>query len=577
MLVPASTVKLGYWANLRRDTSLLGRNLTQSRRGPPDVQRGAFCRSRPSVRGHRGVGWVTAAAAAIVLAATACAATPVAKAPRTPICPLTSRARPLVEKLTTEDDPVDLPRKRAWEASLGGKEAARPHVRARLAGWPAHAVVDPSALPSDERAFLERVAADTWRGLAALTDRENGLPVDHVRLAAPPTSGDGATDTTAGADVGDYTSISNVGLHLAAVVAAREIGLVGDADAVAAVTRVLDTLDRVETYQGFFFNYYDTTSLERSSNFLSFVDTSWLTTGLILARASFPALAARCSRLIERMHYGFFYDARRHQVSHGYYVHRRARSRYDYGVLYTEARLGVLLGIGKGEIPEDAWLDMVRTYPADCAGQTATPRGVRRRRVHGHTVVSGWYEWGGVRFVPSWGGSMFEALMPALVVDERRFAAQSLGANDVAHVLVQRRFATEELGYPVWGMSPSATPTGDGYGEYGVPVLGTRGYRPGAVTPHASALALLVDPEAAVANLRALAARFPVYGEYGFYDAVDPRTGAVARAYLALDQALFFLAVADHLKPHCVQDLFASDPIVRHALPLIGDERFFDD
>jgi len=529
------------------------------------------------VRGHRGVGWVTAAAAAIVLAATACAATPVAKAPRTPICPLTSRARPLVERLTTEDDPVDLPRKRAWEASFGGKEAARPHVRARLAGWPAHAVVDPSALPSDERAFLERVAADTWRGLAALTDRENGLPVDHVRLAAPPTSGDGATDTTAGADVGDYTSISNVGLHLAAVVAAREIGLVGEADAVAAVTRVLDTLDRVETYQGFFFNYYDTTSLERSSNFLSFVDTSWLTTGLILARARFPALAARCSRLIERMHYGFFYDARRHQVSHGYYVHRRARSRYDYGVLYTEARLGVLLGIGKGEIPEDAWFDMVRTYPADCAGQTATPRGVRRRRVHGHTVVSGWYEWGGVRFVPSWGGSMFEALMPVLVVDEQRFAAQSLGANDVAHVLVQRRFATEELGYPVWGMSPSATPTGDGYGEYGVPVLGTRGYRPGAVTPHASALALIVDPEAAVANLRTLAARFPVYGEYGFYDAVDPRTGAVARAYLALDQALFFLAVADHLKPHCVQDLFASDPIVRRALPLIGDERFFDD
>ena len=372
-------------------------------------------------------------------------------------------------------------------------------MRARLAGWPAHAVVDPSALPSDERAFLERVAADTWRGLAALTDRENGLPVDHVRLAAPPTSGDGATDTTAGADVGDYTSISNVGLHLAAVVAAREIGLVGEADAVAAVTRVLDTLDRVETYQGLFFNYYDTTSLERSSNFLSFVDTSWLTTGLILARASFPALAARCSRLIERMHYGFFYDARRHQVSHGYYVHRRARSRYDYGVLYTEARLGVLLGIGTGEIPEDAWFDMVRTYPADCAGQTATPRGVRRRRVHGHTVVSGWYEWGGVRFVPSWGGSMFEALMPVLVVDEQRFAAQSLGANDVAHVLVQRRFATEELGYPVWGMSPSATPTGDGYGEYGVPVLGTRGYRPGAVTPHASALALIVDPEAAVA------------------------------------------------------------------------------
>ena len=87
----------------------------------------------------------------------------------------------------------------------------------------------------------------------------------------------------------------------------------------------------------------------------------------------------------------------------------------------------------------------------------------------------------------------------------------------------------------------------------------------------------LVDPDAATANLRALASRFPVYGEFGFYDAVDPRTGAVARAYLALDQALFFLALADHLKPHCLHERFAADPIVQHALPVIADERFFDD
>lgn len=502
--------------------------------------------------------------------ASAARAPRVAKSPRAPVCPLSSRARPAIETLTNEDDPVDQPRKRAWEASLGGMEAARPSVRARLAGWPARAVVDPSTLPADDRAFLARVAADTWRGLAALTDRENGLPVDHVRLAA------GAADTTAGADVGDYTSITNVGLHLAAVVAARELDLVTEADAVAAITRILDTLERLETHAGFYFNYYDTTSLERSSNFLSFVDTSWLTTGLIVTRMSFPVLGARCSRLIDRMHYDFFYDARRREISHGYYVHRRTRSRYDYGVLYTEARLGVLLGIGKGEVPEDAWFEMVRTYPADCAGQTATPRGVRRQTVRGHAVAYGYYEWGGVRFVPSWGGSMFEALMPALVLDEQRWAPLSLGANDVAHATVQRRYATETLAHPVWGMSPSSIPTTDGYGEYGVPVLGTRGYAPGAVTPHAAALALLATPQEAVADLRALAARFPVYGEYGYYDAVDPRSGAVARTYLALDQSLLFLAVADYLKPHCLQERFASDPIVRRALPVIADERFFD-
>src|SRR5213076_3483288 len=98
-----------------------------------------------------------------------------------------------------------------------------------------------------------------------------------------------------------------------------------------------------------------------------------------------------------------------------------------------------------------------------------------------------------------------------LVLDEARHAPLSLGANDAAHVAVQRRYALEELGYPVWGLSPSSTPGNDGYGEYGVRVLGSLGYGAGAVTPHAAALALTVDPDTAIANLRALATRFPAY------------------------------------------------------------------
>ncbi len=484
--------------------------------------------------------------------------------PDEPVCPFTSRARPPDGVLSSEDDPVDLPRKRAWEESHGGKESARPFVRARLVGLPARAVVDGRTLPRGDRAFLERIAADTWRGLVALTDRESGLPVDHVRLGAD------------GLAVGDYTNITNVGLRLIAIVAATDLGLATRVDADAMLRRVLDTLERLETYRGLFFNYYDTTSLERSSNFLSFVDVSWLTAGLIAVRTTVPELAARCTALIDRMPYDLFYDRRRRAVSHGYFVHRHAPSRYDYGVLYTEARLGVLLAIGKGDIPEDAWYAMIRTYPASCAGQMGTPIDVTRRTIRGHTVVGGRYAWGGTTFVPSWGGSMFEALMPALVLDEARLAPRSLGRNDVAHADVQRRFATETLGYPVWGMSPSAIPDHDGYREYGVPPLGARGYAPGAVTPHAAALALLVAPEAAVANLRALAAGFAVYGDYGYYDAVDPRSGAVAPAYLALDQSMLFLALADHLAPHGLRERFAADPIVQRALPLLAAERFFD-
>jgi hypothetical protein len=487
--------------------------------------------------------------------------------PPEPVCPFTSRMRPALSALTTEDDPVDLPRKRAWEESHGGKEAARPFVRARLAGVPAGTIVDGRSLPRDDRAFLVRVAADTWRGLVALADRESGLPVDHVRL-----DGNGRD----GPDVGDYTNITNVGLRLLAIAAASDLGLVTPDDARAMVARLLATLDGLETYRGLFFNYYDTTSLERSSNFLSFVDTSWLTAGLIATRTTFPELAAHCTTLIDRMRYDLFYDRKRRAISHGYFVHRRAPSRYDYGVLYTEARLGALLAIGKGDMPEDAWFAMIRTYPASCAGQSGTPVDVAQRRIRGHTVVNGHYSWEGTTFVPSWGGSMFEALMPALVLDEARLAPRSLGPNDVLHADVQRRYATGTLHYPVWGMSPSAIPDQEGYREYGVPPLGARGYMPGAVTPHAAALALLVTPGPAIANLRALAEGFAVYADYGYYDAVDPRTGAVARAYLALDQSMLFLALADHLAPHGLRERFATDPVVQRVLPLLADERFFD-
>jgi hypothetical protein len=178
--------------------------------------------------------------------------------------------------------------------------------------------------------------------------------------------------------------------------------------------------------------------------------------------------------------------------------------------------------------------------------------------------------------VPSWGGSMFEALMPTLLVDEAQHAPKSLGANDGIHASVQRRYALEELGYKVWGLSPSATPVGDGYTEYGAKVLGARGYDAGAVTPHASALALSVTPEAAIANLRTLAQLYDIYGEYGFYDAVDPRSGAVAYKYLTLDQSMLFIALANYLNDHCIQKHFASDPIMQKALPIIGDEDFFN-
>ncbi|MBK7542761.1 MAG: DUF3131 domain-containing protein [Candidatus Competibacteraceae bacterium] len=461
------------------------------------------------------------------------------------------------------------PLKTAWENSVGGKAATQPYLRARLSGWPARLTVDPTELPAADRAFLERLARDTWRGLVALSDRAHGVPLDTVRL--------NGSLMPERAWVGDYTNVTNIGLYLIDIVAARELGLIDPLEAGVRLSQTLATLERLETYRGFFYNYYDTTTLERTSHFISFVDSAWLTAGLLVARNAVPEHAWRCTRLIEREDYRFFYDPVERLMMHGYYVNLPQRAEYSYGMLYSEARLGSLIAIGKGEAPVEHWYRMARTFPAGFDWQSQSPKYRLERTVNGYRFPGGYYSWKDVKYVPSWGGSLFEALMPLLVLDELHHAPASLGQNARAHAQIQRRFALEHLGYPVWGLSPSSTPAGDGYGEYGVRILGARGYRSGAVTPHAAALALLADPAPAVANLRQLAQRYPLYGDFGFYDALDPATGQVAYNYLALDQSMILIALANHLRDGVVQKYFAADPIIQRVLPMLAAERFFEE
>ncbi|MGD9708973.1 MAG: glucoamylase family protein [Halothiobacillaceae bacterium] len=463
-----------------------------------------------------------------------------------------------------QEDRAVAPAKKAWEMARGGELAARAAIRARAIELPPAPLVRRESLPMDDLDLLVHVARDTWRGLDGLRDKPSGLPFDTVTVnphGGPPL-------------VGDYTNITNIGLYLMSVVAARDLGFITPKAAETRLRQIVATLEKLETYQGFFFNYYDTTSLERTSHFISFVDSSWLTAGLMVARMAEPDLYPRITRLLERENYAFFYDPSLGQMTHGYHVQRHERSKNVYGLLYSEPRLGSLIAIGKGDVPESHWFKLARTFPADWTWQTMIPLERTSRLVKGYPVTGGYYAWEGIRFLPSWGGSMFEAMMPGIVLDGQTHAPQSLGRNALAHVDIQRRYAQEVLNLPVWGMSPSANPAG-GYGEYGISILGVKGYAEDVVTPHASGLAAMVRPEDAARNLRQLAQLYAVYGPFGFYDAVNPITGDVAYKYLALDQGMMFLGLANHLRPHLIQRYFAADPIIRRVLPLLGAEDFF--
>lgn len=466
-------------------------------------------------------------------------------------------------------DEVVPEKKREWEKARGGEEASKPYLQARLVGWPTTALIDPSQLPKDDEAFLRRLAHDTWRGLDDLTDREHGLPLDTVSFG---------TDSVALAHsrIHDYTNITNIGLYLMGVIAAHDFGFLTPQETLRRLTKTISTLEMLKTYQGFFYNYYNTTTLERTSHFISFVDSAWLTAGLMVVRMAYPAFYNRATRLIEQTDYAWLYDPVEQLMSHGYYANLRYPSEYHYGLLYSESRIGSLIAIGKGDVPEAHWFQMWRTFPVAYAWQSQPPLARQGKSVRGHHLKGGYYEWQGMKFVPSWGGSMFEALMPTLVVDEQHYAPHSLGANNRVHATIHRRYALKELNYRVWGMSPSSAVLGNRYEVYGVNVLGVSGYPSGIVTPHASALALSTTPQAAIRNLRKLVTLYDIYGEYGFYDAVNPRTGDVASKYLALNQAMILIALANYLLDGCIQRYFANDPIAAKSLQMLGAERFFD-
>jgi hypothetical protein len=201
-----------------------------------------------------------------------------------------------------------------------------------------------------------------------------------------------------------------------------------------------------------------------------------------------------------------------------------------------------------------------------------------------------------MRIVPSWGGSMFEALMVTLFVPEGTWAPRSWGVNHPLYVRAQIEHGLQEAHYGFWGFSPAASPFG-GYEVYGVKALGTNPmgylsyeiggpishslpqnpggkYNHGIVTPHASFLALRYAPRAAVANLRALTKGFPIYSQFGFHDSVDVSAGVVAGFVLAIDQGMIMAAIANELADDAMQHAFSDGPVEKVIRPLVAMEEF---
>lgn len=417
----------------------------------------------------------------------------------------------------------------------------------------------------DDRKLLMDIAKRTWGYFRDIIDTKRHLPLDHIELVPEK-------------KIGDYTSPTNIGLYLISVVSAYQLKFIDKEEALDRINGTLEVIEKLPKWQGLLYNFYSTTNLQIGRRYISSVDNGWFAAGLIITRQAFPEESEKiCSKLLKEMDFSALYDKNIGQVCLGYDTEENKLSSYHYGLLVSEARLTSLIAIGKGDIPQEHWFRIYRTLPGEWTWQSQLPQGEWKEYL-GNKVLKGYYNYRDIKIVPSWGGSIFEFLMPTLVLKEKELAPDGLGLNDSRAIKGHIDYALKEKGYPVWGISPSSTVDNSygGYSEFGVTALGSKGYKDdGIITPYASLLAIDFFPRETINNIKQLIKLYNIYGEYGLYDAVDIRTGKVSYRYLSLDQGMILISLNNYLNEGIIRKMFHADEVIKRVEPLLRVEKFF--
>ncbi len=420
----------------------------------------------------------------------------------------------------------------AWWASLPARQPKAQH------------------LDVDERTYLTGIARDTWRFFeSCITAHDNHLPPDNLQIDTDPT-------------IAHRTSPTNIGLYLLAVTCARQFGWISTADVVTRLQLTLATIDKLPKHEGHLFNWYQTETLEvLQPAYVSTVDSGNLAGHLLavsgacntlarkadttgLEKQQLNDLSSRCMRLCTAMNFSGLYSPKRHLFHIGLRVNDHTLDASYYDLLASESRLASFVAIAKGDVPRRHWMALGRAF----LSSGVTPG------------------------LKSWSGSMFEYLMPSLVMQEPEQGL--LYSSSLAGVMEQQLFGDAQS-LP-WGVSESAYFAQDHslayqYSPFGVPRLALR-RTPASdkvVAPYATLMATMVLPKQAIANLRRLEL-LGARGEFGFMDAIDftparqphAENFSVVKNYMAHHQGMTLAALCNVLCGQAPQRWFAQTPLV---------------
>lgn len=378
-----------------------------------------------------------------------------------------------------------------------------------------------------DRLYLRGVMKDTWRYIDYYVSETTGFPYDSNQAR-------------------DITNTTNIGLYLASVCMAYRMGYVGEAYALARVTRILDSLDTYDNWGRLYSNWLDPEGKVRTGKpgWANISDYNKLPAGIVVVRQTFPQLAQRCTDFLDAIPWEAFADpAGSDRICYEFEVASR-QTRNPINFYQGEDKiLGHFLMIASGKIPPSTW---------DAHSREEEER-------YGYRYFKfGWQ-----------GGGLFMQFICDLFLETRGTSLGRSAANFAWAQVVH----SMHIGAPAWGWSACVGPDGT--------YLGMNMLVDEVVTPHASALAVSVFPREVLENLRRLerlGLRKPFTADgrprrFGFRDSVDWKTGEMADKFLVLDQAMLFLSLVNYCEDGLLWRTFDADPLVRNGKQLITEFR----
>lgn len=389
-----------------------------------------------------------------------------------------------------------------------------------------------------------------------VTEKESWLPPDNVQYQPKEM-------------IAHRTSPTNIGLYLACVVTARDLNFINTPEMISRIQSTLRTISGMEKWNGHLFNWYDTSSARPLlPKYVSTVDSGNFVAYLMVVRQSLlewgeqepefqkrlEDLANTIDELVENTNFRPLYNADERLFSLGYHVDTGQKDTILYDLLASEARQASFVAIALGQVPVSHWFSLARTM-----------------------TISGKY-----KTLLSWSGTMFEYLMPSLVMRTYR---NTIWESTYKGAIGRQLEYAEKNQIPM-GISESGYYAFDyqlnyQYRAFGVPGLGLdRGLERNLVAaPYAAIMALPFSGKTGLGELYKFG-KYGAKGDFGYYEAVDFTTSRLPRgqkhqvvqSYMAHHQGMSMLTLSNLLLNNRMVNRFSRDLRVR-AADLLLQER----